>query len=338
MKVQIKAVSATKKQIANAILVFGKKGEEYVSSLEVVAKSKLIESRTVDRILLWLKETDAEAAEAHAATKAGQQLVEKVTDFCKAKAFGDKLTALVKLDAGKGLTPNMKKEKPRPTRASESSLKASDKKHRPWLEEDAPANTASDPKLDKLVESFPKLIVRNNTLNMPYLNRYIDEQMLLITTGFAPISKMFDDKVASSPSLSQGKSTSAFNKVREVLIDEGIKSPKSREAISEIQTLHTFVTKVALEADTLCQSSELLIKGKKASSKEEVEKRLQDLYLQLHEHTPETLMKKTLPVRVRLTSVIATNLIDGLGKAGLKTAIRSWAKGEQGPAPRMVRR
>lgn len=103
MKVQIKSVSASKKQVSNATILFGKKGESYLATLEGVVKSKSVTHALIDNLLEWLRTADEEAVQEFASKAAGAKTLEGVKEIASAKSI---LVALKALDTLKFAQPS----------------------------------------------------------------------------------------------------------------------------------------------------------------------------------------------------------------------------------------
>lgn len=103
MKVQIKSVSASKKQVSNATILFGKKGESYLATLEGVVKSKSVTHVLIDNLLEWLRTADEEAVQEFASKAAGAKTLEGVKEIASAKSI---LVALKALDTLKFAQPS----------------------------------------------------------------------------------------------------------------------------------------------------------------------------------------------------------------------------------------
>lgn len=94
ISLNLSSESATKKQMANAEILFGKSAKKVLPTLEMYSKEKIVDTAGLDALLAFLKSASPEQVEKFANTKASANVKSAVKKLAVAKQFPTIIAAL----------------------------------------------------------------------------------------------------------------------------------------------------------------------------------------------------------------------------------------------------
>lgn len=94
ISLNLSSESATKKQMANAEILFGKSAKKVLPTLEMYSKEKIVDTAGLDALLAFLKSASPEQVEKFANTKASANVKSVVKKLAVAKQFPTIIAAL----------------------------------------------------------------------------------------------------------------------------------------------------------------------------------------------------------------------------------------------------
>jgi hypothetical protein len=103
ISIDLRSVSASKKQQENAKILFGTKGVGILAKLEPMAKEKMLTTSGLDQLLLALKTKDTEALEKFAKSAVGKAMSTNAKKLASAKTLTATLSSLKALKPNKTL-------------------------------------------------------------------------------------------------------------------------------------------------------------------------------------------------------------------------------------------
>ncbi len=120
INLNIRSESATKKQMANAEILFGKNAKKVLPTLEMYSKEKIVDTAGLDALLGFLKSADPERVEKFANAKASINVKSAVKKLSVAKQFPTIIAALKLIKPLKGYQTNSSTGKKQPPKDIET--------------------------------------------------------------------------------------------------------------------------------------------------------------------------------------------------------------------------
>tara|TARA_Y100000310_G_scaffold344616_1_gene458334 strand:- start:7047 stop:7592 length:546 start_codon:yes stop_codon:yes gene_type:complete len=114
INLNIRSESATKKQMANAEILFGKNAKKVLPTLEMYSKEKIVDTAGLDALLGFLKSADPERVEKFTNAKASINVKSAVKKLSVAKQFPTIIAALKLIKPLKGYQTNSSGKKQPP--------------------------------------------------------------------------------------------------------------------------------------------------------------------------------------------------------------------------------